>query len=295
MTLKNLYIIIAFLILIAINYFIFNAILNQRKSQAISHTVVNIKKDIETNVHKNSETDTIKDAPLKIEKADKPINDEIKKPLLAIIIDDISFPQHLRYVDMVDMSLNLSFLPPTSGHKESHLLASDYNQYMVHLPLSAISYHASEEGTLHDTSSYEDIDNKIKLIRSLFPKAKYINNHTGSKFTSSLVAMVNLATALNKYNFIFVDSVTTGKTQAKNAFSYEVLSRDVFLDNKDNIEYIKGQIRQAVSESIKNGHAIAIGHPRYKTLKAIQEMSGYIQERTRVVYIDEIDNAIHKK
>lgn len=293
MTLKNLYIAITILIILVANYFVFYSIMNKKEIQVVKPTVLNIKNNIETDIKDSKDSKDNK--PIIIEEESASLEKEIKKPLLSIIIDDISFPHHLRYVDMVNMPLNLSFLPPTSRHNESHILASDYNQYMVHLPLSAMNYHASEIGTLKATSSYEDIDKKIKLIRSLFPKAKYINNHTGSRFTSSLVAMVNLSIALTKYDFIFVDSVTTGKTQAKNAFSYNVLSRDVFLDNKDNIEYIKKQIRQVVRKSIKQGYAIAIGHPRFNTLKAIKEMSGYIQEHTKVVYIDEIDNALHSK
>ncbi len=287
MTLKNIYIIITILIIIMINYGIFYFITNNKKEKTISHTVLNIENKTKINASINK--------PIEIIKKDDSIQDKIKKPLLSIIIDDVSFSQHLRYVDMVDIPLNLSFLPPTNRHKKSHLLASDYSQYMVHLPLNAINYHASEVGTLYDDSSYEDIDKTIKLIRSLFPKAKYINNHTGSKFTSNLEAMSNLAIALEKYNFTFVDSVTTGKTQSKNAFGHNVLSRDVFLDNENNIEYIKKQIRQTVAKSIEQGYAIAIGHPRFNTLKAIQEMSDYIQEYTEVVYIDEIDNAVNSK
>jgi polysaccharide deacetylase 2 family uncharacterized protein YibQ len=291
MSLRNFYILIAFIVIVAINYLTFNIIFNKKQERIIKPSVLQVDNKINININQDKQIEK----EIEIKKEDKPIQKEVQKPLFAIIIDDVSFPNHLRYIDMVDITLNLSFLPPTSRHKESHLLASDYDKYMVHLPLNADSYHASEVGTLQDNSSYKEIDRKIKLIRSLFPKAKYINNHTGSKFTANLKAMRKLSIALDKYNFIFVDSKTTSKTQASKAFSYDVLVRDVFLDNKDNINYIKRQIKQAVDRAVNKGYAIAIGHPKYNTLKAIKEMSNYIQKYTKIVYIDELDNALHKK
>ena len=290
MSIKNLFILFFSIILIVVNYFILNEIISSKK-EITKQTIVKIDKSRNIATSENNSKKQIQ----KKENNNTTIKEKNSKPLLSIIIDDVSFPLHLRLINRVNLSLNMSFLPSTSRHPKSHLLANDYDKYMVHLPLEASNYYASEDGTLKANSSYEEIEKKIKLIRSLFPKAKYINNHTGSKFTADLNAMRKLALALDKYNFIFLDSRTIATSQANIAFDYEVLERDTFLDNIDDIDYIKQQIKKAIKRSIKKGYAIAIGHPRATTLKAIRQMESYINKYTRLVYIDELHDEIYNK
>lgn len=300
MSIKNLLFLLASIVLIAVNYFIFNEMKNI-KQEKIKQTIVEVKeiKNIATSKHISPKNENYKNdinnSINENEDEKDTIKNEPSKPLLAIIIDDVSFPWHLRLINTVNLPLNMSFLPPTSRHPQSHLLASDYNKYMVHLPLEAKRYYASEIGTLKINSTYENIENKIKLIRSLFPKAKYINNHTGSKFTSDFNAMRNLSLALKKYNFTFLDSKTIASSKANVVFGDKVLSRDIFLDNIDDVSYIKKQITKSIKKSIKKGYAIAIGHPRKNTLQAIKEMEEYISKYTKVVYIDDLNYELSNK
>lgn len=60
--------------------------------------------------------------------------------------------------------------------------------------------------TLKVDDSYEKIDKRVAFIRRDFKDAKFINNHTGSNFTSDKEAMRKLLVALDKYGFIFIDS-----------------------------------------------------------------------------------------
>jgi len=246
-----------------------------------------IEKQAITYIEKIDKIDTKK------KKQNTPKQYSKNKPLLAIIIDDISFQSHLRLMDTIDIPINLSFLPPTDRHPESHNLANNYDSYMVHLPLQAINYHASESKTMGIQSSYQDMENTILEIKQLFPKVKYINNHTGSKFTAHLSSMNKLADIFKKNNLIFLDSKTTHLSKAKEAFGNDVLTRDVFLDNEDNIQYIKKQLKWAVSKAIKQGYSISIGHPRKNTILAIKELSDYMQNKVRIVYIDELDTYLH--
>ena len=70
----------------------------------------------------------------------------------------------------------------------------------------------------------------------------------------------------------FLDSRTSSRTVAYSvAKSIGVRSadRDVFLDNKSDIGYIKGQIDTAIRIAKKKGEATAIGHAKPETAAAI--------------------------
>mgnify|MGYP002266947150 CR=1 FL=1 len=85
--------------------------------------------------------------------------------------------------------------------------------YMVHLPLEAMHFSAEEPITLHISDSKETINKRVKEVKSLFPRAYYVNNHTGSRFTSDKRAIKDLIMALNKEGIGFLDSRTTAQTK----------------------------------------------------------------------------------
>jgi uncharacterized protein len=204
-----------------------------------------------------------------------------KKPKLVIIIDDVSFSHQVNDIKRLKLNLTMSFLPPNSIHPSSVYLAKSIENYMVHLPLEALKYPKEEEHTLNVNDSEEKIETRIKQIREWFPKAKYINNHTGSRFTADKDAIRKLFKILEKYNFKFIDSKTTPESKVKviaNEFNTRYISRDVFLDNVANVEYIKIQLKKAVARAKQKGMAIAICHPRRDTIKALSESSEILKE-----------------
>ncbi len=65
--------------------------------------------------------------------------------------------------------------------------------------------------------------------------------------------------------------------------------RDVFLDEVDSIEYVRGQMQLLASRAIKNGKAIGIGHVRLNTLEAINSMIPEFEEQgIRFVKVTEL-------
>jgi polysaccharide deacetylase 2 family uncharacterized protein YibQ len=197
-----------------------------------------------------------------------------EKPKLAIIIDDMQTASQVRAVKSLHLNVTMSFLPPRAARPNSAKLASHEKFYMVHLPMEAMHFSAEEPHTLRIHDSQQKISAKIKEIKRLFPKVTYINNHTGSKFTSNEIAMNRLIFALNANHIRFVDSRTTAKTMAPkvlNNFGLKYVSRDVFLDHHMDKPYILKQIKKAVALAKSRGHAIAIGHPHKNTLQALYE------------------------
>jgi polysaccharide deacetylase 2 family uncharacterized protein YibQ/uncharacterized protein YneF (UPF0154 family) len=204
-----------------------------------------------------------------------------KKPKLAIIIDDVSTKSQVKAIKSLNIPLTMSFLPPSAARPNSAKLASHESFYMVHLPMEAMNFSAEEPHTIRIKDSQSEISNRIRKIKTLFPKVRYINNHTGSKFTSNEIAMNRLIYAFNKNHIYFVDSRTTAKTKAPKVlknFGLKYVARDVFLDHHSDKKYIKKQIQKAIKVAKKNGHAIAIGHPHKNTIQALYESKSLFKD-----------------
>jgi polysaccharide deacetylase 2 family uncharacterized protein YibQ len=280
--------------------------LNNKSDQILEEKLAKIKKEILDSLKNEDKQvqDAAKDIIKKIDKEILPKLIENKKeklkpkivtkpnskPKLAIIIDDVSYKRQVDTILNFGYDVNMSFLPPIPRHKNSSKIAQKLDQYMVHLPLQASSFKFEEDNTLHINDSLEKIDNTIEKIRKLYPKAIYINNHTGSKFTSNEKAMDRLMRILKKYNFKFIDSRTTSKTVgAKYAKKYgiEYHARNIFLDNKQEYAYIQNQLKKAIKIAKKTGHAIAIGHPHKMTMKVLKN-SKPLFKGVDVVFVEQL-------
>ncbi len=215
---------------------------------------------------------------------------KVYKPKLAIIIDDVTTKKQIHKILHIGYIVNMSFLPPTKGHPNSSKIAKGLDNYMIHLPLQASNFKYEEEKTLHITDSLETIENRIKEVKEFYPKADFLNNHTGSKFTSNQIAMDKLFKVLKKYNYTFVDSRTTAASVASisaNKYGVRMLSRNIFLDNNKDKKYIQGQLKKAIKTAKKFGTAIAIGHPYSITLETLKE-SKHLLEGLDLVYINQL-------
>ena len=214
-----------------------------------------------------------------------------KKARLAIIIDDVSNAQQLNKIRSLPSKLTPSIFPPSEFSSTSHNLAHDLKHYMVHLPMESGSAQMNKmRKTLRVNDSPQKVRERIEEIRKLFPAAKYLNNHTGSVYTSNEKAMSVLYPILRENGFIFVDSRTSAKTKVRqiaHAYKDLYIYRDTFLDNIQNKDAIRKQLRQAVKIAKKNGHAIAIAHPHALTLQALKEAQDILKE-VDVVYVDEL-------
>lgn len=224
------------------------------------------------------------------EKIRKKLTVKSNKPRLAIIIDDVTTAKQIRKIKEIGYNVNISFLPPTTNHKNSAKIAADLDVYMIHLPLQASSSRFEEEKTLYITHSIMAIESRIETLKKLYPKTRFINNHTGSKFTSNKEAMDKLFQVLKKHNYTFLDSRTTAKSVAKisaKKYGLPMLSRNIFLDNKKDTKYIQKQLKKAIKIAKKNGSAIAIGHPYNITFQTLKD-SKYLLKDLELVFVQQL-------
>ena len=212
-------------------------------------------------------------------------------PKLAIIMDDISTNAHVSELKKLSIKVTPSIFPPEKEHPKSAELAKEFSVYMVHLPLQALNYTNEKANTLRTGDSKEKISQRIKDIKKDFKGVKYINNHTGSDFTSDFKSTLALLAELKNSEIYFIDSLTTNKStvlDASKKLGLKYAYRDVFLDNEQNVSKILKMINNAVAVAKKDGVAIAICHPYKSTFEALKIAQKDAFKGVEVVYVDKI-------
>ncbi len=260
----------------------------QKETQKVKTIVSQQTKVKHTGAYHEYESSSLAKPPSRIKK--DTVTRSPNKPRLAIIIDDVSVKSHINAIKSLGLPLTMSFLPPSKNRPNSAKLAAKESFYMVHLPMEAQNFNAEEPYTLRVEDSQQVISARVQAIKKLFPKVKYINNHTGSKFTSNEIAMNRLIFACNANDINFIDSRTTASTQAPKVmknFGLKYIGRDVFLDHHMDKLYIKGQIKKAIKIAKAEGVAIAIGHPHANTILALHESKALLKE-VDLVYINKV-------
>jgi len=317
-TLKRILLILSmiFLIVMGIGYYFLvyknnTHIVHPKKTEHSAKKLLDDLKKVKVKKHKNkhplvqktthkskiihkppfNERGKIKDKDLTPTKNNTVLIHHGKKPKLAIIIDDVHTKKQMKRIKELGFKITPSIFPPYASAKHSNLLAKGLKHYMIHLPMESSSKQFnSQDETLLTSFSDEKIVNRVMKIRQLFPKAKYINNHTGSVFTSNYKAMKKLYIALKMEGFTFVDSFTESSSKVRkiaHEFGDAYIRRDIFIDNKQELSYIHSQLKLAVKKAKKKGYAIAIGHPHKVTMKALS-LAKHILKDVELVYIDDI-------
>ena len=272
-----------------------NQVLESVVKPTIDNSIKKIEKKIVTNKKQKSKqikpTVNSKKRVIIKKKNRKKRKNHSHKPKLAIIIDDVSKKGQIKRIRALDMNITPSIFPPSRLNMHSHLLAKNLRHYMIHLPMESGSRQFNKQyKTLLTSHSQKQLKKRVKELRRLFPHAKYINNHTGSVFTSNYKAMYRLYKLLRKEKFIFVDSRTSGHSKVKKitrAFRDRYIARDIFIDNIHTISAIHKQLKKAVRVAKKKGYCVAIGHPHKVTMKALRNAKNLLKD-VELVYIDTI-------
>lgn len=202
-----------------------------------------------------------------------------QKPKLLIIMDDIHTKRQLDNLARLGLNITPSIFPKTPYSPKTPQITQDFAQhwegeYMVHLPLQAINFAQSELEPIEVGTDKDSLREVLGRIKDDFPHIKFINNHTGSKFTSSKEDMQNLLEVFDEFGLEFIDSVTSehiASPKIAREQSRLIMQRDIFLDNNIQTQSIATQIKIAINKAKQKGYAIAICHPHKETLQALRE------------------------
>jgi hypothetical protein len=109
-----------------------------------------------------------------------------------------------------------------------------------------------------------------------------INNHMGSRFTSSVADMRPVLEEVKLRGLAFLDSRTTALTVAgrmAGELGIPHVDRDVFIDNDPTVESVLIQLARAERLAEKRGYALAIGHPHATTIEALLQWLPTLKEK----------------
>ncbi len=196
---------------------------------------------------------------------------------LSIVIDDFGYrPQQENQVLQMPAAISIAVLPNAPHAREMAVKAHrSGHEVLIHLPMAPLSKQPLVKDTLQPDMPGAEIERIIRDAVNNVPYAVGLNNHMGSKMTSSLSGMQKVMQVLDHYNVYFLDSMTIGNSQATRAAQgtrVKVIKRRVFLDDSQNDADIRQQFTRAVRLAQREGAAIAIGHPHPNTVRVLQQM-----------------------
>ncbi len=211
-------------------------------------------------------------------------------PRLALIIDDCGqWLDTERAFIALPIPLTLSVLPDVRYNATIAQEASAAGKgVMLHLPMETVSGLDPGPGKVTTEMTDAQIDAQVAHDLSQVPLAEGVNNHEGSKGSADRRVMGDVVDTIAKRgDLFFIDSKTASNSVAQDVAARAGLrsaARDVFLDNQNDLTYVEGQLRAAADLAIKNGSAIAIGHPRAATLEAVRALYPEF-ERRGIVFV----------
>ena len=200
------------------------------------------------------------------------------KPKLAIVIDDMGPDmKKLRDIIAVGEPISIAVMPDTRFSKEvSNEAGSKGLDVLVHMPMEPKDPAGHDPGVaaLLVEMTPEEIAIRVEAGLKAVPGAIGLNNHMGSRFTEDEVKMRAVLKLMKQKGLIFLDSRTTSATvggRLARELKVKSAERNIFLDNKREVAYIKGQLMKAARIARKRGKAVAIGHPYPETIEALKE------------------------
>lgn len=200
-----------------------------------------------------------------------------EKPKIVIIIDDMGIDiGHSMEVLDLQGPLTLAYLPYAEHIvSQTDKARGKGHALMVHMPMEPVSeIMMNTPGMLHTGLSAEEFQARLDDNLNHFEGFLGINNHMGSKLTQNEAAMNQVMQTLSKRGFYFIDSRTINNSiAAERATAYQVpvLVRDVFLDHRPDIDFVRNALASMEQVARRKGLAIAIGHPKEATIQGLKE------------------------
>ena len=267
---------------------------NLRNNQNVDPTTTNeteleVKESEETTYDSEQYTDLIIDD---LASSEEETN---FSPKVAFIIDDLGYETEVAKKMMeLEYPITLSILPFLQYSEFTAEEGKKNNKdIMLHLPMEPNNSCANPgPGAIKFYMSEEEIRLAVRKCILDFPYAIGVNNHMGSKITEDREIMQIVLEEIKGYNLFFIDSMTTKDSiahQVANEMGVKTAVRSVFLDNENDMEYIKGQMLEVQKIALEKGEVIAIGHDRINTFYVLKRMiPELIREGIEIVPVSEL-------
>lgn len=208
------------------------------------------------------------------------------KARIAIVVDDLGRDLHmLRRLLAIDLDLTMAVMPEEPHTRQSAEMAHRAGrEVLVHMPMEPESYPRNNPGpgALLLGQDRLEIERRVTRMFEKVPHAVGGNNHMGSRFTQYAEGLQAVFEVMKKNGLFFVDSRTSPGSvafiEARRA-KIPAVSRDIFLDNRQDVDAIARQLREAVKMARSRGKVVAICHPYAQTVEALQQEADFLRQQ----------------
>lgn len=223
----------------------------------------------------------------------------VSPPLVAIIVDDIGYdrPMARRFLDL-NIPLTFSVLPYAPFNRTILPAARDQGiEIMLHLPMEPDEYPSVQPGpgALLGSMTPDQLIAQLETNLDQFHHLAGVNNHMGSKLSTSPEHLRQIFSILKKRDLFYIDSRTTAKTVAKPSarlLQLPFAERDIFIDHLDDPAFINAQMERLIQRAEKQGHAIGIAHPHENTYQVLKSFVPQLREKVTLVSASTVVNHI---
>lgn len=227
--------------------------------------------------------------------ASKSKQNGVVKATMALVIDDFGYSyEPISAFAGINRPLTFAVIPyrPYSNEAAARGVSSGH-QVILHLPLEPLSAASqSEPITIGAAMSDSEIQDTVSKAIQAVPGIIGVNNHQGSRATADRRVMRQVLAVIKANNLFFLDSRTNSQSVAVEVAGQIGLRRaanDIFLDNENEVNAVKRQIRTACDIALRDGSAVAIGHARMTTAQAVQEMIPELENKgIKLVFVSEM-------
>ncbi len=213
-----------------------------------------------------------------------------KLPLVALIIDDMGHDRSIaRKLANLDAMMTFSILPYGAHRKSIAKLAEKKGlEVMLHLPMEPMEYPKVDPGpgALLSSMTPDQLIASLDKGLAAVPYIKGVNNHMGSRLTTSSSQLYQIFTILKKEKLFFIDSRTSAKTLCRPSarlLKIPFAQRDIFLDHLQTRDFVEKQLTKLVKRAERNGAAIGIGHPYNVTYEVLRDRISKLRKRVKLV------------
>ncbi|HNW39434.1 MAG TPA: divergent polysaccharide deacetylase family protein [Candidatus Omnitrophota bacterium] len=202
---------------------------------------------------------------------------QLTRGRIAIVIDDWGYSlNNLPAAGQIRQPLTCAILP---GLKNSNTVMQKLNdlgfEIILHLPMEPKEKYNLEKDTITAKMNAGQIRDIFDRDLGDINLAKGVSNHMGSRITEDQKACALVLAEVKRRKLYFFDSFVTNASLGQilaEKMKIPFAKRDVFLDNQNDFEYIKGQLLKLKNLARRQGTAVGIGHDRKNTLLVLKTM-----------------------
>jgi polysaccharide deacetylase 2 family uncharacterized protein YibQ len=202
---------------------------------------------------------------------------------VTIIIDDMGNTPINKGLLALPPAITFSILPNTPYAQQIAVQSlQQKREIMLHMPMQSVHDKAMGPLGLNQQQSNQEIQQTIQQAIDSVPGVSGVNNHMGSLLTTQEVPMNAVMEILKQQQLYFIDSRTTVATIAADiAQRYQIpnMSRDIFLDNKSDTQYLNQQLQHALAIAKQKKQVTIIAHPYPTTIKFLHQHLAAALER----------------